>query len=99
MRMTPKAARRLGLMPPDAPKPTTTTTKHRPARGGYAGLSAAGWQFGTGPRGVFAFRCRRDGRIDRTARYEPGDGDSLGQHYRPAIEAIDRGEYTTEEST
>jgi hypothetical protein len=52
--------------------------------------------FGTGPGYVYAFRCRRDGATDRTARYAPGDGENLGQHYRPAILAIERGEYTTE---
>lgn len=100
MRLTPKAARRMGIAP-NAPKPATATatTKCRPARGGYTGLSVAGWQFGTGPRGVYAFRCRRDGIVERTARLLPGDGESLGQHYRNAILAIERGEYTTEDPT
>lgn len=97
MRLTPKAARHLGLLPPDAPK-LITTTKRTPVRrrASYTSLGLLGWQFGTGPTGVFAFRCRRDGRTDRTARLPPGAGDDLGQHYHPVIEAIERGEYTTE---
>jgi hypothetical protein len=66
-------------------------------RASYTSLGLLGWQFGGNEKTVYAFRCRRDGRIDRTARLPPGAGDNLGQHYASVLAAIARGEYTTEE--
>lgn len=80
------------VRPPKKEHPT-------PSLNSYAGLSQIGWSFATtGERGHLIYAWRVDkGRVLRTPTYPCGAGDNLGSHYRPAIEAINRGEYEEKE--
>lgn len=90
LHLSPKQARKLKLIPADeqrAPKPAT-----QPRRASYTSLGLLGWQFTTeGRDGESVYAWRPGG--PRTALLPAGDGDDLGKHYRPAVEAVERGEF------
>lgn len=92
LKLSPKQARKMGLVEkiPHAPK-----ERRQPGPNSYAGCCDRGWMFTTeGEAGdlVYAWKVE-EGATLRTLVYPAGAGDDLGKHYRPAIEAIVRGEY------
>lgn len=92
LKLSPKQARKMGLIEktPPAPKPRAI-----PGPNSYAGCGLIGWMFTTiGEKGesVYAWKVQK-GEILRTLVYPAGAGGNLGAHYRPAIDAIVRGEY------
>lgn len=89
LKLSPKEARKMGLIEktPHAPKPRAI-----PGPNSYAGCVLIGWMFTTiGEKGESVYAWRPGGV--RTPLFAAGAGDDLGKHYRPAIEAIVRGEW------
>jgi hypothetical protein len=93
LKLSPKQARKMGLVG----KETRQPAPRRPASlNSYVGCGDQGWFFTTeGAQGerVYGWKAEK-GLTFRTATFPAGGGDDLGKHYRPAIEAIGRNEWT-----
>jgi hypothetical protein len=93
LKLSPKQARKMGLVEKETRQPAP---RRQAGPNSYAGCGLLGWQFATeGAQGecVYAWKVQK-GVTLRTSVYPAGAGDDLGKHYRPAIEAIGRGEWT-----
>jgi hypothetical protein len=92
LKLSPKQAHKMGLVEKETRQPAP---RRQAGPNSYAGCGLLGWMFTTeGARGerVYAWRVVQ-GVTLRTLVYPAGVGDDLGKHYRPAIEAIGRGDW------